>query len=469
MLFRSRYHHLSLSPASKPPARFHGPRKNSRWIPKRPLRVVFLLMAVLIACISAPYLIQLKLPPLYESFRYREDNLSHYDADAPYPNGRHAKYIFFANHQRGVGWGNVMQELLLNALLAYTIKRSFVFYNYEWGTRTRYSLYNGHLIPSTIPLSAIVSGPLVGGPMSPLNVPQAVSEKHFLEVCPNRTIIRSEELRGQLEGATALQILEAWAAKFGAMEDPCIEIPRGSWSIFDFLLFGSKNVLDIWPTLLKSPIITQFDWSPLIYSAFDSNRYLFELSPSINTTHGGASTSPLLRRIPGLLVIHIRRGDYATHCDGLARYSAGFNGFNQFDGLPDKFEVPQGGRSKNAPDNYAIYRKRCYPSISQIVFKVSEVNQKVPGLDRLYIMTNGRREWIDQLSRALRASGNWDAISSSRDLTLTWEQRFVAHALDMLVAQRAQSFIGNGWSTLTSNTVLLRMAENHGTNTAFFW
>lgn len=158
MLFRSRYHYLSLSPASKPPARFYGPRKNSRWIPKRPLRVVFLLMAVLIASVSAPYLIQLKLPPLYQSFRYREDNLSHYDADAPYPNGRHAKYIFFANHQRGVGWGNVMQELLLNALLAYKIKRSFVFYNYEWGTRTWYSLYNGHLIPSTIPLSAIVSG-----------------------------------------------------------------------------------------------------------------------------------------------------------------------------------------------------------------------------------------------------------------------------------------------------------------------
>jgi hypothetical protein len=80
--------------------------------------------------------------PYYEKHRNHEDNLPHYNIDAPYPNGQHAKYISFGSHQRGayilystsslrltftcegVGWGNVVQEMILNAFLAYSAKRS---------------------------------------------------------------------------------------------------------------------------------------------------------------------------------------------------------------------------------------------------------------------------------------------------------------------------------------------------------
>lgn len=209
-------------------------------------------------------------------------------------------------------------------------------------------------------------------------------------------------------------------------------------------------------------MITQFDWSPLIYSAFDSNRDLFE-PPLAFRLHTNSSdmgeppaVTPLFRRLPGLLVVHIRHGDFINHCDKLARFSAGFNGFNQFEGLPDKFDIPPGGGwGKNTPENFAIYRRHCFPSIPQIVSKVSEVKRlpKVSGLDRLYIMTNAKREWINELTHALQQTTGpekWNTIWSTRDLALTWEQKFVSHALDMLVAQMAQSFIGNGVSTVLS-------------------
>ncbi|KAH0836499.1 hypothetical protein J3R83DRAFT_8136 [Lanmaoa asiatica] len=90
----------------------------------------------------------------------------------------------------------------------------------------------------------------------------------------------------------------------------------------------------------------------------------------------------------------------------------------------------------------------CYPSIEQIVEKVKTVREESrEPLEYLYIMTNGDASWVADLKVALRDLGGWGHIGSNRDLSLTWEQKFVAQALDMLVAQRAQVFIGNGEPT----------------------
>lgn len=65
-------------------------------------------------------------------------------------------------------------------------------------------------------------------------------------------------------------------------------------------------------------------------------------------------------------------------------------------------------------------------------------------LTHIYIMTNGIVSWVEELKEALESSGNWDQIKSSRDLDITWEQKFVVQALDMFVAQRSEVLIGNG-------------------------
>ncbi|PFH46472.1 hypothetical protein AMATHDRAFT_51022 [Amanita thiersii Skay4041] len=501
MFSRSRNGHLPLTGASHPRSsldKLGGKigRQPSQAFPRRYLRA--LLASALIAGVfwylsrsSTPE----RQPPLYEHFHDYEIHLPQHRDDLPFPEGQTRKYIAVSNFQNGVGWGNVLQEMILNAFLAFSAKRSFVFYNYTWNHNNGdYSRYNGKLIPSRVPLSALLSGPLVGGELGPeiKDIPRAISRDYFNQVCTERTLIRGEEVKNHLPNdATASQIVDAWVQKLNEVNSTCIEITRGSAQIFDYLcvllipdgyvrkshifvrLFGSKNVLDIWPALSQSPLISRFNWSPLIHSAYDGNRHLFEItSPKTRPMSSLLSPipSPPFAPLSNLLVVHLRRGDYTDHCNHLARWSSEYNGFNRFDELPDKFTVPRGGSwGDNTPENFDIYKSHCLPTIQQIVTKVADVKRRIPGLKRLYIMTNGKNQWLNELSEALQTSTKWDAISTTRDLSLTWEQKFVSQALDMYVGQRAHAFIGNGWSSLTSNIVMLRMAGKHEPNTTFFW
>ena len=61
-------------------------------------------------------------------------------------------------------------------------------------------------------------------------------------------------------------------------------------------------------------------------------------------------------------------------------------------------------------------------------------------------MTNAKGSWLTSLLEKLEQTASWDTIATSRDLNLTQEQRYASQALDTLVAQRAEAFIGNGVS-----------------------
>ena len=217
-------------------------------------------------------------------------------------------------------------------------------------------------------------------------------------------------------------------------------------------IFGSERVLDIFPGFVKSPIMAGFRWSPPIESAFENNRPL--ISP-LTFFDKHLSNLPFFRptirypMISGLLVLHIRRGDFSEHCAHLARWSSTFNGFNSFPELPDQFEPPPGaGWGENTPENMALYMQRCFPSIEQIAAKVAAVRetQAGRGLRNVYIMTNGAKEWVEELKAALFALGGFEHVTGSRDVKLSWEQKYVAQAVDMLIGQRAQVLIGNGVS-----------------------
>ena len=151
--------------------------------------------------------------------------------------------------------------------------------------------------------------------------------------------------------------------------------------------------------------------------------------------------------------MHIRRGDFEEHCAHLAEWGAAFNGFNQFDGLPDTWTTPEGGGGgQTTPENMALYMRRCFPSVEDVAHKVRAILQSEAGqgLENVFIMTNAKAEWIDELKVALRKTAKWKRIASSRDLVLNKEQKYAAQAVDMLIGQRAQVLIGNGVSLLAS-------------------
>lgn len=223
---------------------------------------------------------------------------------------------------------------------------------------------------------------------------------------------------------------------------------------FNYRVFGSERVLDIFPGLAKSPIIKNFGWSPLVHAAFDVNRHLFSPTPKLETYLPSLfGSSDPYSALPGLLVLHIRRGDFGNHCHHLAKWASRWNGFNTFPELPDKFEPHPGGGGGEASEEAVQYTlEHCFPTVTQIVEKVHKVRNSTAGkgLKNVYIMTNAPKSWILQLKYGLNKIADWDHIASSRDLKLTWDQKYIAQSVDMMIGQRAQVLIGNGVSFVIS-------------------
>jgi hypothetical protein len=139
--------------------------------------------------------------------------------------------------------------MLLNAQLAYTLKRSWVIDDYIWDEKSVFSKFNGHLIPSRIPISALLSGaticdleirrfivdsgPLAGGSFGPqtTDVPRAVSLHYFRIVCPSPTVVEIPPIASKLVNPTASEVIAAFVEKISSLEDKCIEL----------------GTVDVWP------------------------------------------------------------------------------------------------------------------------------------------------------------------------------------------------------------------------------
>ncbi|CAL1694829.1 unnamed protein product [Somion occarium] len=372
----------------------------------------------------------------------------------------------------GLGWGNALQEVLLDSYLAYRAGRAYVFDNYTWSRDMDpppYSEYNGKLIPSRVPLRAMITGPTAGGPYPDGDrAPRSVGVDYFREVCKHPQIISSEEINADLgREPTAKMVLNKWVETLNAIENRCVEVDRFSEQVFGYWTFGSaQRLLDIWPEYSKSPIIQNFRWSPLVQDAFDVNYRLFTSPSTLGSFFSPFRASKVktdpYTPIQGLLVLHVRRGDYEDHCNHLANWSARYSGFNDFPEFVDKFTPPPGGGAGNTTaENRAIYIRHCFPSIEQIVKRIEEIRKSKAGkgLKNVYVMTNGARPWVADLKEALKKTGHWSKVATSRDLQLTPEQKYISQAIDMLIGHRAQVIIGNGFSSMTSNIVMLRMAR----------
>lgn len=289
---------------------------------------------------------------------------------------------------------------------------------------------------------------------------------------------------------------------------------------------GSKKLQSIWKFVVNSPMIAGWSWSPLIYEAFE--RYRQVISPITSSKSSSSSrlgnsfnesdTLPLL-------AIHVRRGDFHDHCVNMAGWDSHYIGQNSFPEFEerDKFVVPQviEGYSNNSgstlhgdtlvvssqDEKVKYYLKHCSPDIGQMVERVRQVvhdyesfvrersrrgyrkyedwglkrtrrqeesrrdeenseSESVANklLKRIYIMSNGDRQFLLNLKQALMDDAErskklssdegerndwefewtWEGISTNRDLELGWEEKPVAQALDMYVGQRSELFIGNG-------------------------
>lgn len=193
----------------------------------------------------------------------------------------------------------------------------------------------------------------------------------------------------------------------------------------------SPRIVSLWPTFSASPIITKFAWSSLV------ERGLKRVLPRFATVGPAGRTATDL---PGLAVVHVRRGDFKEHCDYLAGWLPLYTSWNLLPSLPDSYNAP-------SPQNYEDFQRRCFPTVDQIAARLHAIRK--PGQNRIYIATNGKGAFLDELRRALRQDG-WLEITTSRDIEqqLPADERLVSQGIDMELAARADLFVGNGVSPL---------------------
>ncbi|KAF8462231.1 hypothetical protein JB92DRAFT_2776847, partial [Gautieria morchelliformis] len=173
--------------------------------------------------------------------------------------------------------------------------------------------------------------------------------------------------------------------------------------------------------------------------------------------------------LPRVLALHLRRGDFEEHCVKLASWNSAWQGLNEAEGVGDRYTPPPGGLK--TPAERAEFARRCWPSLDDIMQCYAHDGpssvMRVEHEGRFIRDSQGEEgvsgdafsQWVDEL----------DADGEVRSTKRRESERVVGLAVDMEIAARAEVFIGNGWSSFTSNVNLLRMAHGAPRASIRFW
>ncbi|KAJ7452727.1 hypothetical protein B0H11DRAFT_1820868 [Mycena galericulata] len=426
--------------------------------------------------------------PTFADIRQYERTLPQHRTPSIFKKHRSKKrYVYFSGEMWGSGWNNVFMEQLLNTHLAYLSDRGYVFVDFVAISHPPFAdtLPDGTRHYLRIPMNAFTSGPTGGGSLGPgvdPKIPRAISQEWWDVVCPPRQVVEVsvaqtvEELKIN-DATSGEERLRLWAEKLRKMDAECVKIVAGT--PFDWMFVDGAGVLSIWPSYGTSPTLKEFAWSALITRAISRNFALLSSDP-----YPLAAFSPLRASAPpiqGLLGIHVRRGDYDKHCHNLVDWGADYIAWNLFGrpdivrtgrypALPDYLTVPNGVSRGEAA--YA----HCWPSAREIIERIravramSESGESFPAqhLRAVYIATNGEPEWVNALAELLKVDG-WDTVSSSLNMQLSKDEVAVAQAVDMSVLVSAETFIGDGFSSLSADVAQLRLAGGRHPDTIRFW
>ncbi|KAF9485830.1 hypothetical protein BDN70DRAFT_870720 [Pholiota conissans] len=420
-------------------------------------------------------------PPDYTEMREWESRLPQHDTELPFPEGKTGRYVLFANsraHQ--AGWNNKLNEMLFNTWLAHDSNRAYVFHDFIW-EKTHYPWRTPANASNPLtPLTALVAGPSAGAPWDAGDsAPRAVTEVYFDLVCPKHTrrVINTRDVKPRLRHADGSVIFDAWRRLLSEAPERCIEIEAATPEedafpeTFDIYFWSGRRSVSLWDAFKDAPVSRLLRTSPTVQAAVDANAHLFQPA----RPHTNTRANPL----ESVFSIHVRRGDFKQACLEHAALNSTFYNWNLLPFLPDKFDPPPPPpgitllKGTNTPENEAAFLARCLPFPEAIAHKVREARREYREhtghrLDVLYIMSNDGTTWLDALKETLRADG-WNRIVTSRDLRLTAQQKDVGVAVDMDIGRQSAVFIGNGWSSFTSNVVHRRLIDGKEPISIRFW
>ncbi|KXS12830.1 hypothetical protein M427DRAFT_389307 [Gonapodya prolifera JEL478] len=368
-------------------------------------------------------LLYLAIPPSYSKVRKVE-----LERSKLFSNGfarSNTRFVLFINQYVHVGFNNQLLESILLQHFAQLLNRTYVFHPYVWSPTVSPFVFDRHpsfpyfyLRPSRLPLSAFVSGPLI-------DFPDAVTSEAWEQLCDAADTALVEEESWERDTISAQAW---WTQKLLERGEKCLAVRFVGRKPFGFEFFDDPSFPSVYQSL--APFFRRFSFSHIVQAA--AERVRKSLFNGVPPSH--------------ILVVHFRRGDFTSHCTYIEEQRLPFSGVNNL--ADPSFD--------SASASHSEFRRRCYPTPAEasLVIQKAIKESKTP-IEGVYISTDAQRWEIEQLSASIVPALT---VRSSRDLTLGREEKHVAVAIDMAIAEMSGVFVGNGWSTLTATVVMLRLA-----------
>ncbi|KAK0476662.1 hypothetical protein IW261DRAFT_1367446 [Armillaria novae-zelandiae] len=322
------------------------------------------------------------------------------------------RYVGFKQLQ-GAGFNNQAQEILLFHHLALLTDRVYVYQPFFWRPRNE-----------PLPLSAFLLGPTEG----------SLSAAAFDTVCPTEQVthVTIEAPHDEL-WQTALDVLSS--------NDRCITVDNWvlTWSFLE-----SASAAEIFPSF-SVYLSTHFLWSlPIQHLAAKTHAALNLRSPSYPVADH-------------YIALHLRRGDFSSHCLYLAESQKNFTTWATLPSLnilPTALDV----------QNSSSVMEHCYPTLPRVIDAIRIGIERAPHARVLHILHDAKWDhplvythmW--KIEKAVKTWGWVDRVTHSGMIPAGWGEGDFTVGVDVEVASKAAFFIGVGYSSLTSQVVALRLA-----------
>jgi hypothetical protein len=174
------------------------------------------------------------------------------------------------------------------------------------------------------------------------------------------------------------------------------------------------------------------------------------------------------------MALHLRRGDFEDHCKILGERHEGTTTWATLPFLQPAMFPPSLDIS-----NATSIMQHCYPTLYRILDAVSHQARSHPHLRTLHVLHDGTWDHplvylqYYKLAEALKntawaekqgwKNGPMLRVTHSGDLPITKGERDWSVCVDVELGRRAEVFIGNGYSSLSTQIIALRLGADNGT------
>ena len=173
------------------------------------------------------------------------------------------------------------------------------------------------------------------------------------------------------------------------------------------------------------------------------------------------------------MALHLRRGDFEEHCKMLGGRHEGITTWATLPFLQPVIFPPLLDIS-----NDTSIMQHCYPTLYRVLDAISHQARSHPHLRRLHVLHDGAWDHplvylqYYQLAAALKntawaekhgwKNGPMLRVTHSADVPIAKGERDWSVCIDVELGRRAEVFIGNGYSSFSTQIIALRFGADNG-------